>query len=357
MSSTKASIVHRALVWFGLLVVATTGALAESASATEVHVADVNLRAAIEQALGVQPGFAIRRSDMERLRVVDVSASAYDVHELTGLESAVNLERLDLRGNRVVDLGPLAGLSRLNRIELDENNVTDISPLAANESFGVGDQVFLSGNPLSPASIGDLIPQLESRGAFVGFRDDHGDTISAATTLALGETMNGGIGSSFDSDYFRFEVSTVADVAVFTTGANTRGVLQTGTGLSLASDSSSGAVDNFLIRQHLQPGYYYVRVRGARGPYMLHVVEGMPVRIRDPGLRPRVGELLGDAARDGISSTELATLTAALKRPRPGNPQPRRFGVRGQPDRIEPQSERGHGRRHGAVEPGEPCGA
>ena len=315
MSSMKAkpSVVRRAPVWIGLLFsVATKGALTESGYGTEVHVADVNLRSSIEGALGIQPGFAIRRSDMERLVVVDVSGSAYDVHELTGLESAVNLERLDLRGNRIADLGPLAGLRRLSRIELDDNNVTDISPLVGNESFGVGDQVFLTGNPLSAASISESTSQLESRGAFVSFGDDHGNTISGATTLALGETRSGGIGSSFDSDYFRFEVSTATDVAVFTTGGNTRGDLQTGTGLSLASDLASGARDNFLVRQHLQPGNYYVRVGGARGPYTLHVVEGVPVRIRDASLRPRLGELLGEAARDGISSTELVTLTGAL---------------------------------------------
>lgn len=249
---------------------------------------------------------------MARLLAVDVSGSGYDVHELTGLEFAVNLERLDLRGNRIVDLGPLSDLRRLSRIELDDNDVIDLSPLSANESLAVGDQVFLAGNPLSAGSISESIPQLESRGAFVGFRDDHGNTNSAATPLILGEPSAGGIGSSFDTDYFRFEIATATDIAIFTTGANTRGDLQTGRGLSLASDSSSGALDNFLIRRDLQPGNYYVRVRGARGPYTLHVVEGAPVRIRDASLRARVRDSLGDAARDGISSTELATLTGAL---------------------------------------------
>ncbi|MCY3814649.1 MAG: fibronectin type III domain-containing protein [Gammaproteobacteria bacterium] len=273
---------------------------------------DLNLRAAVEKALGVQPGNAIRRSDMERLVAVDVSGSAYDVHELTGLEFAVNLERLNVRGNRISNLGPLADLRRLNRLELDDNNVTDISPLTENESFGVGDQVFLAGNPLSAASMGELIPQLESNGAFVGFRDDHGNAILTATSLALGETPSGGIGSTSDSDYFRFELLLAADVVVFTTGGNTQGDLLTDTGRLLVSDSSSGAFDNFLIREHLQPGRYYVRVTGVRGPYTLHAVGGAPVQFADASLRALVGETLGDAAGDGFSSSELATLTGAL---------------------------------------------
>ena len=306
-------LIGRSFVWVVFLVgCMATGARGESASGAEVHIVDLNLRLVVERALGIQPGYAIRPEDIERLLAVDVSGSAYDVLELTGLEFAVNLQQLDLRGNRIVDLSPLAGLQRLNRIELDDNNITDISPLTANESIGLGDQVFLAGNPLGPASVSELIPELESRGAYVAYRDDHGDAISTATSLPLGGASSGGIGTTLDADYFGFEVSSASDVAVFTTGASTRGDLLTGAEHSLASDSTSGAFDNFLIRQHLQPGRYYVRVTGARGPYMLHTVEGAPVRLRDFGLRALVGAALGDAARDGVSSTELATFTGAL---------------------------------------------
>lgn len=295
-----------------LLGLAATGLRAETGPGAEVHIVDLNLRAAVEKAVGVQPGYAIRRSDVERLLELTVSGATYDVLELTGLEYAVNLERLDLRGNRIADIGPLASLHRLRRIELDDNGVTDIAPLAANEGIGPGDVVFLGGNPLSAASMSELIPALESKGVYVGYLDDHGDTVATATDLDLGDALPGGLDRDLDVDYFGFVVSSAADVAVFTTGADTQGHLQTGFPRTLASDSGSGARDNFLIRQHLQPGTYYIRVSGARGPYTIHAVEGVEVSFPDSNLRARVAEALGDAASDGFTATELATLTGTL---------------------------------------------
>ncbi len=307
------SVVRRSLLCAPLLLgVAATGARAETGPSGEVHIVDLNLRAAVEKALGVQPGYAIRRLDVERLVSLDASGAAYDVLELTGLEYAVNLERLDLRDNRIGDIGPLASLHRLKRIELDDNAVTDIAPLTANEGIGSGDVVFLGGNPLSTASMAELIPELESRGVFVGYLDDHGGTVATATDLDLGAALRGGIDSDTDVDYFGFEVSSTAEVAVFTTGADTQGHLQTGFPRTLASDSGSGALDNFLIRRHLQPGTYYIRVTGARGPYTIHAIEGVEVAFPDGNLRARVAEALGDAASDGFTASELATLTGTL---------------------------------------------
>lgn len=288
------------------------GAQAESGAGTEVHIVDVNLRAAVERELGVQPGYAIRRAHLERLVALDVSGSAYDVLELTGLEYAVNLERLDLRGNRIADIGPLADLHRLGLVQLDDNNVADISPLVANEGSGPGDQVFLSGNPLSSASVGVSIPALRARGVFVSHRDDHGESIRSATALAFPGRVGGGIDLANDTDYFRFDVPSAADVAIFTTGGDTRGELVSGTGGVLASDSGSGAFGNFLIRRHLQPGPYYARVAGARGPYSVHVSDGAAISFASSNLRSRIAQALGDAARGGITSTELATLTGAV---------------------------------------------
>ena len=303
----------RPFVWAVLLAgLVATGARAENASGTEVHIVDLNLRAAIEKAVGVQPGHAIRASDLERLVALDLSGSAYDVLELTGLQHAVNLERLNLRGNRVVDIGALAELPRLSLIELDDNDVADISPLIANAGIGLGDQVFLSGNPLSSASIAGSIPELREKGAFVSYRDDHGGTIRGATALPFPGQVGGGIDHARDTDYFRFTVSSAVDVAIFTTGGATRGDLVSGTGAVLASGTDGGAFENFLIRRDLQPGPYYIRVAGARGPYTIHVSDGMEVPFASRSLRSRVAQVLGDAARDGITSTSLASLTGTV---------------------------------------------
>ena len=50
---------------------------------------------------------------------------------MIGLETAINLARLDAWGNHISDISPLAGLVKLQTLWLEQNNVTDISPLSA----------------------------------------------------------------------------------------------------------------------------------------------------------------------------------------------------------------------------------
>lgn len=302
--------------WLSLLGLMACGIVtclrANETSDVEVDFLDFGLRAAVEEAVGVQPGFAIRRSHMAGLRTLEVSAHAYNVRDLTGLEYAVNLERLDVRDNQIVDIGALAELQSLRRVDLDGNRITDIAPLAANAGLGPGDQVYLANNRLNDASANELIPSLEARGVFVAYHDDHGDSRVSATALPLGGKVAGSIDQRRDADHFYFEVASEAEVAVFTTGLDTQGVLHGPTTRRLASDNGSGSLGNFLIRQRLQPGRHDVRVTGVRGPYVIHAVEGVPVRFRATGLRDAVAEALGNLARDGITATEMAMLTGTL---------------------------------------------
>ena len=93
-----------------------------------VYIPDVNLRAAIEAALGKTPGTVITSADMARL--THIIADEKGISDLTGLEHATNLGRIEFRRNAISDLSPLAGLIRLNNIKLRGNQITDVSPLA-----------------------------------------------------------------------------------------------------------------------------------------------------------------------------------------------------------------------------------
>ena len=93
-----------------------------------VYIPDVNLRAAIEAALGKTPGSVITSEDMARL--THIIADEKGISNLTGLEHATNLERIEFRRNAISDLSPLAELIRLNNIKLRGNKITDVSPLA-----------------------------------------------------------------------------------------------------------------------------------------------------------------------------------------------------------------------------------
>ena len=196
---------------------------ADLASAQIVSITDSNLRAAIESALRKAPGASITTTEMATL--TELSAPNANITDLTGLEAAPNLIRLDLGAgyvaaegrfintNAISDLAPLSGLTALTRLDLEGNSISDISalsgltnlvilelgdngisdisvlsgltnlffvalwnnlisdisPLVANEGFGQGEEIIVSENPLSEVSINTHIPALQSRGVEVHF--------------------------------------------------------------------------------------------------------------------------------------------------------------------------------------------
>ena len=93
-----------------------------------VTIPDLNLRTVIEQLLGKAPGALITAADMARLTRIDADDAG--ISNLTGLEAATNLERIEFRHNTISDLSSLRGLTRLNNIKLRGNRITDVSPLA-----------------------------------------------------------------------------------------------------------------------------------------------------------------------------------------------------------------------------------
>ena len=104
--------------------------------------------------------------------------------------------------------------------------------------------------------------------------DDHGDSGVGATGIPLEGSLAGHLGPG-DSDYFVFRVPRAGRVQLRTTGStDTEGALMNAAGTVLASDSDSGAENNFRIAESVGPATYYVRVTGkngeATGAYELH---------------------------------------------------------------------------------------
>lgn len=78
-----------------------------------VFIPDANLRSAIEAALGKAPGAVITSEAMTRLTRLVADESG--ISDLTGLEHAIRLERIEFRRNAISDVSPLAGLTQHKR--------------------------------------------------------------------------------------------------------------------------------------------------------------------------------------------------------------------------------------------------
>ena len=106
--------------------------LAGFASAEEpVHFADDKLKAAIEDELWVYDPTPTDMLDLVTLTSIRTfGTQASGISDLTGLEYAVNLQRLTLRLHVISDITPLAGLTGLVQLNLSQNAIPDLSPLS-----------------------------------------------------------------------------------------------------------------------------------------------------------------------------------------------------------------------------------
>ena len=93
-----------------------------------VHIPDLNLRAAIEDALGKVSGLPITTEDMTTM--TSIKANGTDIRDLTGLQFATELEFVEFRDNAISDLSPFAGLTKIVLIGISGNLISDLSPLS-----------------------------------------------------------------------------------------------------------------------------------------------------------------------------------------------------------------------------------
>ena len=95
-----------------------------------VHIPDTNLRAAIAEALGKSPNAPITAEEMERVTELNVQNKGNQgIRDLTGLQFATNLRKINFSDNEISDLSPLASLINLRELWLHDNPLLDISPV------------------------------------------------------------------------------------------------------------------------------------------------------------------------------------------------------------------------------------
>ncbi|MYH80139.1 hypothetical protein F4009_11170 [Candidatus Poribacteria bacterium] len=92
-----------------------------------VYIPDPNLRAAIAEELNKASGTPVTAEDMQTLTYLHVNGR--DIHDLTGIEAAINLREFHAADTSISDLTPLASLTKLTHIDLNNTRVSDLKPL------------------------------------------------------------------------------------------------------------------------------------------------------------------------------------------------------------------------------------
>ena len=93
-----------------------------------ITIPDINLRTALEKALGRNEGDAITKQDLAGLR--ELKAESGKISELTGLEYCNSLTYLNLNNNQISNLSPLINLINLVMLELHHNQLTQLDVLS-----------------------------------------------------------------------------------------------------------------------------------------------------------------------------------------------------------------------------------
>ena len=114
----------------------------------QVHFPDSNLRAVVAEALGKSANAPIIAEEMGTLS--ELEAINRGIQDLSGLQFATNLNRMDVDENQISDFSPIANLINLRGISFIDNPVSDLSPLR-----GLRNLTFISG---SGSKVSDLSP-------------------------------------------------------------------------------------------------------------------------------------------------------------------------------------------------------
>ena len=92
-----------------------------------VDIPDPDLRAAIQDTLGISRWADVTLEDLEWLTELD--AGYYEISDLTGIDMCSNLTTLDVRYNEISDVSPVADMTQLETLVLWGNLIADLAPL------------------------------------------------------------------------------------------------------------------------------------------------------------------------------------------------------------------------------------
>ena len=99
---------------------------------------------------------------------------------------------------------------------------------------------------------------------------DEDGSPALAVPVAVGTSIEGDLWGADDIDYFRVNMTNAGWLIASTTGyTDTYGVIEDSSGNVLDENDGGGAGRNFRVSVIVEPGTYYIRVRGFTGAYTL----------------------------------------------------------------------------------------
>ena len=93
-----------------------------AAPSDSVNIPDVNLKAALNSALGQGAGSDINEGQMAS--IITLSLNNTNIADLTGLEYATGIQYFTMNGNQVTDFTAIKSMTALKQLRLSGNNVT-----------------------------------------------------------------------------------------------------------------------------------------------------------------------------------------------------------------------------------------
>jgi hypothetical protein len=96
-------------------------------------------------------------ANLTKLKDLDLNEN-YEISDISPLAGLVNMEILDLEENRIINLSPLAGMTKMQDLRLGFNPIQDIAALADMKDLK---ELMLSNSPFGDISVVTGMPELE----------------------------------------------------------------------------------------------------------------------------------------------------------------------------------------------------
>ena len=192
-----------------------------------------------------------------------------NIVDVAPMADLIDLTELNLDGNNIANLSPLAELTSLKKLRLGHNSISDISALVANTGLGVGDEIYVQGNPLSYLSIHAHIPALQSRGVMVEF-----DNRAHPALLKISGDNQNGVSLAALSQPFVVEAqdengSALAGVAVTFAVTVGDGTLST---TITRTDTNGRAQSTLILGPDLGTNTVEASATGIKAPVTFHAI-------------------------------------------------------------------------------------